>query len=288
MSRYDIAIIGSGPAGVSAAITATVRKKNILFLGSRNLSEKVQKAQGILNYPGLPGVTGEELAQALTAHLDEMGIEITPQKVGTVYSMGDYYSIQAGQELYETSAVILATGVTFGKPFPGEMPLLGKGVSYCATCDAPFYRGKKAAVIGYGKEAEEETVFLAEIAEEVIYFPMYKEETGKMDKVRIVRELPVEILGDNQVQGIKTREGQHAVDGVFILRNSIEPSQLVPGLETKDGHVCVNLDMETNLAGCFACGDIAGRPYQYIKAAGQGNIAALSAVKYIQALKENN
>ena len=285
MERYDIAIIGSGPAGVSAAITAKVRGKNVLFLGSRTLSDKMRRAHGILNYPGLPNVTGEELADALLGHLREMDIEITEQKVGTVFSMGDYYSIQAGQELYESSAVILATGVSFGKAFPGEEELLGRGVSYCATCDAAFYRGKKAAVIGYGREAEEEAEFLAETAAEVLYFPMYQEEVKAGKNVQVLREVPVGISGTDKVQGLQTNEQLHEVDGVFILRDSIAPSQLVPGLETMDGHVCVNADMETNLAGCFACGDIAGKPYQYIKAAGQGNVAALSAVKYLQSLK---
>lgn len=284
MARYDIAIIGSGPAGISAAITAKVRGKNILFLGNRTLSEKVRKAHGILNYPGLPDISGEELAQALGRHLDAMGIEITQQKVGTVYSMGDYYSIQAGQELYEACAVILATGVSFGKTFAGETELLGRGVSYCATCDAPFYREKKAAVIGYGPESWEEAEYLSGIASEVLYFPMHQGGMEEHDNIKIVREVPVAIEGTLKAECLKTDKGEHAVDGVFILRSSIAPSQLVPGLETKDGHVCVNLDMETNLAGCFACGDIAGKPYQYIKAAGQGNVAALSAVKYLQNL----
>lgn len=285
MHRYDIAVIGSGPAGVSAAITAKVRGKNVLFLGSRTLSDKMRRAHGILNYPGLPNVTGEELADALLGHLKEMDIEITEQKVGTVFSMGDYYSIQAGQELYESGTVILATGVSFGRAFPGEEKLLGRGVSYCATCDAAFYRGKKAAVIGYGREAEEEAEFLAETAAEVLYFPMYQEEVKAGKNVQVLCEVPVGITGTDKVQGLQTKEQLHEVDGVFILRDSIAPSQLVPGLETMDGHVCVNSDMETNLAGCFACGDIAGKPYQYIKAAGQGNVAALSAVKYLQSLK---
>lgn len=286
MERYDITIIGTGPAGVSAAITAKVREKNLLLIGSRNLSDKMRKAHGILNYPGLPGVTGEQLCDALSKHLEAMDIEVTEAKVGTVYPMGDYFSIQAGQEIYETSTVILATGVSFGKPFPGEMELLGRGVSYCATCDAPFYKGKKVAVIGYGRESEEEADFLSEVAGEVLYVPMYKEDVRVSDKVSVVRELPVEIQGGQKVEALRTKEQSLAVDGVFILRSSIAPSQLVPGLDTQEGHVKVNLDMETNLPGCFACGDLAGKPYQYIKAAGQGNIAALSAVKYLQNISQ--
>ena len=288
MERYDISIIGTGPGGVSAAITSKVRGKKILLLGSKNLSDKIGKAHGILNYPGLPNVTGEQLAQALMAHLDALDIEVTQEKVGTVYSMGDYYSVQAGEQFYETNAVILATGVSFGKPFAGENELLGRGVSYCATCDAAFYKGKKVAVIGYGKESEEEADFLSEVAAEVLYFPMYQKEAAVCDKVTVIREVPKEITGTQKVESLVTNAQTHAVDGVFILRESIAPAQLVPGLETVEGHVKVNLDMETNLPGCFACGDIAGKPYQYIKSAGQGNVAALSAVKYLQTLKEES
>lgn len=285
MDRYDITIIGTGPAGVSAAITSKVRGKNILLLGSKKLSDKIRKAHGILNYPGLPDVTGEQLAEDFQKHLEALDIAVTEEKVGTVYSMGDYFSVQAGEQFYETSTVILATGVSFGKPFPGEMELLGRGVSYCATCDAAFYKGKKAAVIGYGKESEEEADFLSQVAAEVLYFPMYQTEVHASERVTVIREIPVEIIGERKVEQLVTKEQNHTVDGVFILRDSIAPSQLVPGLETDEGHVRVNLNMETNLPGCFACGDIAGRPYQYIKAAGQGNIAALSAVKYLQTLK---
>lgn len=282
MKRYDVIIIGSGPAGVSAAITAKVRGKDFLFIGSRNLSDKIRKAKGILNYPGLPGTTGEELADALQEHLDAMDIEVMEAKVGTVYSMGNYFSVQAGQEVYEGRTVILATGVSFGKPFPGEMELLGRGVSYCATCDAPFYKEKRVAVIGYGRASEKEADFLTEVASQVLYFPMYKGEAKVNDSVQVIREIPVRIVGAQKVEKLVAGENEYNVDGVFILRESIAPSQLVPGLETEKGHVKVGMGMETNLPGCFACGDIVGRPYQYIKAAGQGNVAALSAVEYLQ------
>ena len=148
MERADIAIIGTGPGGVSAALTAKVRNKNILLIGKKQMSDKVSKAHQIMNYPGLPAVTGADMAKAFEKQLAMMEINITDSRIGTVYAMGDYFAIQAGGEVLEAKSVILACGVVSGKTLPGEEEMLGRGVSYCATCDACFYKGKKVAVIG--------------------------------------------------------------------------------------------------------------------------------------------
>ena len=177
MERYDIAIIGTGPGGVSAALTAANRNKRTLLLGSREMSEKVARAHEIRNYPGLPFVKGEEMAAAFRDQLDRMGIAITEKRVGAVYAMGDYFALQTGEEMAEAETVILATGVAQGKPIPGEQEHLGRGVSYCATCDAPLYRGRTAAVIGFSPREEAEAAFLTEVCGKVLYFPQYEEKT---------------------------------------------------------------------------------------------------------------
>ena len=279
--RYDIAIIGTGPAGVSAALTAKNRNKSILLLGSRQMSEKVAKAHEIRNYPGLPFVKGEDLAAAFRDQLDRMEIPVTEQRIGAVYAMGDYFALQAGEKMLEASTVILATGVVMAKTLPGEKTLLGRGVSYCATCDAPLYRGRTAAVIGYSPREEAEAAFLAGVCSKVLYFPMYKEQTDLPDTVEVIRETPGEILKKETGLAVKTEAGEYSADGVFVLREAVAPGQLVPGLETDGPHVTVNRRMETNLPGVFACGDLVGTPYQYVKAAGEGNIAAISAATYI-------
>ena len=281
MERYDIAIIGTGPAGVSAALTAKNRNKSILLLGSRQMSEKVAKAHEIRNYPGLPFVKGEELAAAFRNQLEQMEIPVTEQRIGAVYAMGDYFALQAGEEMLEARTVILATGVVMAKTLPGEEQYLGRGVSYCATCDAPLYRGRTAAVIGYSPREEAEAAFLAGVCSKVTYFPMYKDETDLPESVEVIRETPEEILKRETGLAVKTAAGEHAADGVFVLREAVAPSQLVPGLETDGAHVKVNRRMETNLPGLFACGDLTGTPYQYVKAAGEGNVAAISAAAYI-------
>lgn len=281
MERYDIAVIGSGPGGISAAITSKIRNKSLLLFGTGELSEKVQKAELIRNYPGLPDISGKELAGQFRRQMEILEIPVTRERVNAVYAMGDYFAIQASGNLYEARSVILAFGMAQKKALKGEQEFLGRGVSYCATCDAALYRGKRAAVIGYTKEAEEEAWFLSEMAEQVLYFPMYERVPDLPDRIQVLRENPREITGERMVQELRTEEGRHPVDGVFVLRESIAPEQLVPGLKIEDGHVAVNLKMETNLPGCFACGDLTGKPYQYIKAAGQGNVAALSAVEYL-------
>ena len=171
MERYDIAIIGTGPAGLEAAITATIRNKRVILLGSKDLSRKLIKAHEIQNYLGFPAVKGEDLALAFQRHLDQLGIGITEERVSAVYAMGDYYALQAGEKMIEATCVILATGVVQGKPLPGEEEALGHGVSYCATCDAALVRGKKVAVVGFSAKEEAEAAFLSEICPEVLYFP---------------------------------------------------------------------------------------------------------------------
>ena len=285
MERYDIAIIGTGPAGLEAAITGTIRNKKVLLVGSRDLSMKLTKAHEIQNYLGFPAVKGEDLAKAFQKHLDQLGIGITEERISAVYAMGDYYAMQAGEQMLEATTVILATGVVQGKPLPGEEENLGHGVSYCATCDAALVRGKRVAVVGYSAREEAEAAFLSEICPEVLYFPMYRDVNQLPEKVTVIPETVNEVRKQAGKMTIYTSENSYTAEAVFVLREAVAPGQLVPGLETEGAHVRVNRRMETNLPGCYACGDLTGTPYQYIKAAGEGNIAALSAVGYLDQKK---
>ena len=281
MERVDIAIIGTGPAGVSAAITATIRNKKILLLGSKDLSSKISRAHEIRNYPGFPAISGEELAKKFRDHLDAMGIEITEKRVAAVYAMGDYFAMQAGEDMIEARSVILAGGVVQGKPLEGEEKMVGRGVSYCATCDAPLYRGKTVAVIGYNPREEAEAAFLSEVCGKVYYFPVYDGEPDLPDSVEVIRAKVTGVAQEDGKRVVHTDGGDYQADGIFVLREAVAPGQLVPGLQTEGPHVAVNRQMETNIPGVFACGDIAGTPYQYVKAAGEGNVAALSAVRFL-------
>jgi thioredoxin reductase (NADPH) len=288
MERYDIAIVGSGPAGLSAALNAKIRNKKFIIFGNKELSHKLSKAPKINNYLGFYGVTGAQVRDKFLEHIDNMGIEITEERVNNIYAMGDYFALMVNEKMYEATTVILATGMEYTKPIKGEEQLLGKGVGYCATCDAPLYRGKTVTIIGYNKEAEEEADFVSEVAEKVYYIPMYKDAVKVNENIEIVAKKPLEIVGEEKVSSIKTDDGELETDGVFVLKDSISPGQLVPGLEIEDGHIKVDREMKCNIPGCFAAGDCVGKPYQYIKSAGEGNIAALSAVSYIEQIKRKN
>jgi thioredoxin reductase (NADPH) len=284
--RYDIAIVGSGPAGVSAALNAKIRNKSFVIFGSNELSNKLVKAHEINNYLGFYGKSGKEIQEAFSNHLKSMDIQITEEKINNIYAMGDYFALMVNDKMYEATSVILATGIQYGKLFLGEEKLLGKGVGYCATCDAPLYKNRVVTIIAYSKKEEEEANFIATLASKVYYVPMYKEAVEVDSSIEIVKDTPVEIIGEDKVEKLILKTREITTDGLFILRDSISPGQLVPGLKIVDNHVEVDRQMKTNLKGCFAAGDIVGRPYQYIKSAGEGNVAALSAVSYVDSKKK--
>lgn len=281
MQRLDAVVIGTGPAGLEAALNLKIRNKDFMLFGPKGLSQKLILAPKIDNYLGLPGITGKELGEKYLSHIASMGIDITDRQVSMVYSMGSFFSIATSSETYETKTVILATGTLSGKPFPGERELLGRGVGYCATCDAPLYRGKTVAIIGYGDESVIEANFVSEIASTVYYIPAKKAELKPNGKVRVLEKKAVEIQGDKKVERLVLDDHTLEVDAVFILRDTIAPDSLVPGLELEGGFVRVDASMRTNLPGCFAAGDCTGKPHQYMRAAGQGQVAALSAAYYI-------
>ncbi|WP_127836568.1 NAD(P)/FAD-dependent oxidoreductase [Clostridium prolinivorans] len=286
VDRYDIAIVGSGPAGISAAINAKIRNKNIIIFGSKNLSAKLYKAPKINNYLGFPEISGEILKKEFEKHLDKMNINITYERINAVYSMGDYFTLMVNEKIYESTALILATGVEYTKSIKGEEEFLGKGVGYCATCDAPLYKGKIVTIIGYNNEAEEDANYVSELASKTYYIPMYKGEYKLKEKIELLNGKPLEIKGNNFVSKLILNNREIETDGIFILKDSVPPGQLVPGLLIENSHIKVNRNMETNIKGCYAAGDCVGRPYQYMKAAGEGQVAALNAVAYIDSLKK--
>lgn len=278
---FDTAIIGTGPAGISAALTLRSLKKDFVWFGSRKLSEKIRAAEKIRNYPGLTQVSGEEMRQAFSRQLEDAGIEITEKTVTGVYPMGDYFGILCDQELFETRTVILCTGVAAVKPIPGELEFVGRGVSYCATCDGALYKGKTILVECTTKELEHEVEFLAALAEKVYLVPLYKNVQVRGDNIEMLRRKPLAIEGEQKVQRVVLEDRSISVDGVFMLKDAVVPTVLVQGIDAPAGHVTVDRACRTNIPGCFAAGDCTGRPYQYVKAAGEGNVAAHSAAAFL-------
>ena len=289
MERYDIAIVGTGPAGISAALNAKIRNKSFILFGSNNLSPKLYKSHEINNYLGFPKISGNDLKNTFINHLNELEIDITEKRINNIYAMGDYFALMVNEKMYEARTVILATVIEFSKPLKGEEEFLGRGVSYCATCDAPLYRNKEVAIVSSSMEGEKEADFLNEVASKVYYVPLYKGDYNLNKDIEIVNDRPMEIKNKDEegiTKKLVLKNSNIECDGIFLLKDAVSPTQLVPGLKTTGAHIDVTRMMETSIKGCFAAGDCVGLPYQYIKAAGEGNIAALSAVKYLDNLNE--
>lgn len=288
----DCIIVGSGVAGISAALTLQANGKSFIVFGSDGLSEKISKAEQINNYPGLSKVSGQAFCDALKTQLLEAEIPVKTEKVGGVYALKDKFSVMTQEgSVYESRSVILACGVETIKQIDGETEFVGRGVSYCATCDGFLYKGKTIAVVCTSKRLEHEIEHLASFAEKVYLIPMYKGCSIERENIVKIIKLPKKIDGKLRVEKIifpspvtDEKLTEIPVNGVFMLRESVSPAVLVGGLETKDGHVVVTRDMQTNLRGCFAAGDCTGRPYQYAKAVGEGNVAAHAVTEYLHGL----
>ncbi|MBQ7830525.1 MAG: NAD(P)/FAD-dependent oxidoreductase [Clostridia bacterium] len=286
----DCIIVGSGMAGISAALTLQANKKSFLIFGSAELSDKISKAEKIHNYPGFSDVSGKELVSALKSQLLDANIAVVEEKVTGVYALKEKFTLltDTGKQ-YEARTVILATGVESIRLIEGEEAFSGRGVSYCATCDGFLYKGKTIAVVCTSKRLEHEIGYLADFAEKVYLIPMYKNVEIERDNIIKIQKMPKSIAGGLRVNRLifstTPMEGIPAelpVDGVFMLRESVSPAVLVGGLNVVDGHVQVDRNMATNLVGCYAAGDCTGRPYQYAKAAGEGNMAAHSVSAYLK------
>lgn len=284
---YDICIVGSGPAGLSAAVNAHVRRKKVLiFSGEAGLS-KVNLSPRIENYLGFPAINGNDLYQKFRRHVEEFKIPVVRQRVQTIGPMENYFMLQARDTIYESKAVILATGVAAQKLIRGEESFVGKGISYCATCDGPLYQGKTVTVLDYTGEGAEESLFLADFCSKVYYVDMTKKSpTFKKTNIEVITgDPPEEITGGDTVSALKTKGRAVDTDGIFIFRETYPPGELVPGLEIEGGSIKVNRKMETSIKGLYASGDCAGKPYQVAKSVGEGQTAALNAVAYIDALE---
>lgn len=278
---WDILIVGTGPAGMGAAVNACIRQKSVILLGSVGGSERMAKAPEVKNYLGFPEISGKELMDKFSDHAVGAGAVVENGRVDTIYPGDELTVVTRDNQLYRSRAVILATGIQQARLLPGEKELLGRGLGYCATCDGPIYRGKEVAVIGETPEAEEEVNFLAEICSKVHYFPSYKGELQVDPKVVVYKEKPMAVLGDQRAEGIALADGKLSVAGVFIIREVAPAEQLISGLKLEEKSIVVDRMLETNIPGVFAAGDCTGKPYQIGKAAGEGLTAALSAVRYL-------
>lgn len=302
--EYDVIIVGAGIAGCTAAIYTSRQALKTLLIDKVGIGGNLLITNIIENYPGYPIISGVELAEKLRIQLEKFNIPIIFEEVKGVDLMGEQkFSVKTGSEkTYISKTVIIATGTTHNKlGIPGEEEFLGRGVSYCATCDGPFYKNKIVAVIGGGNTAATYTEYLSNICEKVYWIHRRREFRAEpyLQKLALSKEnikpltpyKPIEFKGKQKLEKIILENTEEKgimeleVDGVFISIGqtpNIEPVKKLPLQFTEQGYIRVDEKMRTNIRGLCAAGDVTGIENQYIIAAGQGATAALTISKYIK------
>ncbi|MBA7603501.1 Thioredoxin reductase [subsurface metagenome] len=303
---YDVIVIGGGPAGLSAGLYAARASLSTLLIEKGILGGQIANVGHVENYPGFPeGISGFELGQAMHQQATKYGLETVAAAVTAIELTEKGKVVKTTEGEYLAKALILATGAEPNRlGVPGEERLLGHGVSYCATCDGPLFRDKVVAVIGGGDSAVEEGLILTRFASKVILIHRRDQlRASKLPQQRAFANKKMEFLwdtvveeitGDDKVKGLSLRNvktGQRStleVSGVFIYVGLHPNTEFLRGLLRLDaqGHVVTNEEMETEIAGIFAAGDIRqNSPRQAITAAGDGATAALSAEKFLSEQK---
>ncbi len=285
--KYDVAVIGGGPAGLSAAINLKILNKKVAVFAAEKASKKLISAPLILNYLGIPQIKGSILSELFDNHTKSMDVEIIPAKVKAVYPTDGGFLLDMGDKFLDAVAVILATGASSIPSIKNEDKFLGNGVSYCATCDAPLIKNKRACIVGYDEHSVQEANFVSEICDKVIFMPMGKFSAKLNEKIEVIFDKPIEFLGDSKAETLKCIKQEIKADGFFVLKQ-LSADKIVNGLEIKEGAVKVNRDLSTNIKGIFAAGDITGKPFKYQKSAGEGLTAAFSAADYVDNLKKES
>jgi len=304
MEIYDLIIIGGGPAGITAGIYAARQKLNTLLITKSFGGQVARKAIMIENYPGFEEISGMELIQKLEKHLRKQKIDIERDEVTKLKKIGEKFFVQTkSKNRFQSKAVIVASGAD-PRPLevPGEKEFIGKGVSYCTTCDAPLFANKTVAVIGGGNAGFEAAIFLSLIAKKIYILEHGKkvgadeinqERVKKTKKVEIITNTALKRIRGNQfVNSIVYQDRKNRknitlpVEGIFVEVGSQPATSFVKGLvdfNEKDEIIVNPKTGETRIRGLFAAGDIDDVPYkQIVIAAGEGAKAALSAYNYLQ------
>ncbi len=294
---YDILILGAGPAGLTAAIyTGRYNMKTLVvaasFGGTANLAGEVE------NWPGFLG-SGMELMKNIKNQAEKFGAEFLETDFEKVEKDGDIFILHYGDKTVKGKSLIITLGTEHRQlNIPGEKEFLGKGVSYCATCDGNFFKDKIVAVIGGADSAAKAALYLADICKKVYIIyrknemrcePISLTAIEKNDKISIIyNATPVEILGENVVKQIKIKDekGERSidVDGVFIEAGAVPATEILKDLELKmeKGYVVTGKDCKTNIDGVFAAGDVTNSVMrQMITAAGEGAVAAKGAHEFL-------
>lgn len=302
MKLYDLIIIGAGPAGITGSVYAARKRMNFLIL-TKDIGGQAALSSEIKNYIGFQFITGPELAEKFREHLEQFKVELKEGEIVTLVKKEDeIIRIETNKGKYETKTLLIASGRVPRKlGVSGENEFKNRGVTYCATCDAPLFAEMNVAVIGGGNAGLDAVLQLIKIAKKIYLLevgptlradPIMVEKAKKSEKVTIYTNTKVkEIYGTNFVQGIKIERGGKiedlAVEGIFVEVGSIPASEFIPGVQKNEiGEITVNCKSETSIPGVYAAGDVTNVPAkQIIVACGEGAKAVLSAFDYLSKKK---
>lgn len=304
---FDIIIAGAGPAGMTAAVYASRANLETLMIERGIPGGQVADTEDVENYPGFAHILGADLSNNMFEHAKKFGAEYAYGDIKEVIDHGDYKTVIAGQKEYNTRALVIATGAQFKKlGTAGEEELTGRGVSYCAVCDGAFFKKKNLIVIGGGDSAVEEGGYLTRFADKVTIVhrrdelraqKIIQERAFENEKMDFIWDTVVEkINGENgkvssvSLKNVKTgEESEQEVDGVFVYVGTVPLSEpfVSLGVTNDEGYIPTTENMETNVKGVFAAGDIREKTLrQIVTATGDGSIAAEEAIAYVDNLKE--
>ena len=299
---YDAIIIGSGPAGMTAAIYAARREMKTLVIG-KELGGQVMWASEIENYPGFKKIDNYELISKMQEQVMSLGVEIKMEEIKKIEKEEkEIFNLQTNKETFRAKTVIIAMGLSPRRlAIPGEEEFTGKGISYCANCDGPFYKGKDVAVVGGGNSALDAAEVLSKIAKKVYLihrrqefraFEALIDEVKEKENIELVLDSEIkEIKGQDKVDEVKVankkteEEKNLKVEGVFIEIGRIAHTDLVEGLADRDEASQIRVDEKqmTKTPGLFAAGDVVSGEFKQITiASGEATIAALAAYQYLQ------
>jgi thioredoxin reductase (NADPH) len=295
---YDLIIIGLGPAALGCAIYAARFDLDLLVVG-REYGGLITTTHIVENYPGITSVSGTELMENFREHINSLNIPYITDEINEITREEDHFFIKSFFQTFKGKTLCIATGSERRKlKIPGEEKYTGKGVSYCATCDGPFFKDKTVCVIGGSDSAAKEALFLANHAKKVYIIyrrdkiraePINTKRVLNNDKIEIIYNTNItEIIGqDNSVQGVIFDNGEEfEVDGVFIEIGSIPSSNIVKNIGVKlnqKNEILINRKSETNIPGVYAAGDVADAPFkQAITGVAEGVIAAYTAFDYLK------
>ena len=297
---YDIIIIGAGPAGMTAGIYAKQARKNVLILEKEIYGGQILKADKVKNYPGFKEISGYEFANNLYTQLTDLGVEVKFEEVLEIRNKETSKEIKTTKSNYISKSVIIATGAESRKlGLNNEDKLLGKGISYCATCDGMFFKDKIVAIYGGGNNAIDDALYLSDIAKKV--YVIYRRKEFKFDSINleklkekdnvefILNSNIIDIKGNEKLESITIKNNNEDktelnIDGLFIAIGRIPVSSMCDNLIDLDdkGYIVSNESCKTNIDGIFVAGDIRIKEIrQLTTACSDGTVAALNACKYL-------